>query len=212
MQRCSKCGQTFDTESCPYCGNPAQVSTDVGWEKDKSLTKYAFFLIAGLCGVSLANGLYPLLDDDTLTIVTITLFLGSGGIYFWLSLACKPMPWHLLFVKRMNAFVAVVLVLSSALIILNGTLDKYPLLQARTRVVRTYSRLRDRSFYVAVSPSWRQGRNQEEFEVHGDFYDGLESGDVIQVEFHRGALYLPWGLTVTDRMRCPSGVYGPSLC
>jgi hypothetical protein len=191
VQRCSKCGQTFDAESCPFCGNSTQVSAGVGWENDKSLNEYGALLFAGFIGVLFANGLYTLLDEDTLFGTTLALFFGSGAIYFWLYLACKPMPWHLLFVKRISAFVAVVLVLSSAFVILNGAFDHYPLVHAETRVVRTYHAGRGSTFYVVASPSWRQGRNQEHFQPIGDFDGDLQTGDFIRVEFHRGALWLP---------------------
>lgn len=216
MQHCSKCGQTYDSEICPFCGNSAQVSAAVGLESDKSLDKFACLLIAGVVGVSLANGVYKLLDEDTLLSATLALFLGSCGIVLWLSWACSPMPWHLLFVKRMFAFVVVTFFLSSAFVILNGALDHYPPVQAETRVVRTYrtggGRYSDNSFHIVVSPSWRHGRNQEDFQPIGDYDGNLRAGDFIRVEVHRGALWLPWGPTVTDRMRCPSGVYGPSMC
>jgi hypothetical protein len=211
LQRCSKCGQTFDAESCPFCGNPTQVSPGVGWEDDKSLNKYAVLLFAGLVGDIAADALYTPLDVERLAGAALVLIFVPSGIFFGL-LVCKPKPWYLLFVKRMFGFVGVVLALYSAFIILNGALDHYPLVHAETRVVRTYRAGRSGDFYIVVSPSWRQGRNQEHFQPIGDFDGDLQTGDFIRVEVHRGALWLPWDPTVTDRMRCPSGVYGPSLC
>jgi hypothetical protein len=213
MQHCSKCGQTFDAESCPTCGNRVHVSAGVGWESDKSLNKYGVLLVAGFWGIMLASALYKPLDDHLFKIAAVVLFFAAGGIYFWLSVVCKQMSWHLLFVKRMLAFVVLAYVLYSVFVILNGVLDHSPMVQAETRVVRTYRGGRhDGGFYIVAIPSWRQGRNQEDFQVFGDFDGDLQTGDLIRVEVHRGALWLPWGPTVTDRMRCPSGVYGPSLC
>ena len=178
MQHCSKCGQTYDAESCPSCSNATQISSYIGWEKDKSLDKYAYFMLAGLLGVWLANGVYKLLDEETLFGATLALFFGAGGIFFWLSWACSPMPWHLPFVKRMFAFVVVALFLSSAFVILNGALDHYPPVQAETRVVRTYrADYRSKDFHIVVSPSWRLGRNQEDFRPIGDYDGDLHAGD-----------------------------------
>ncbi len=213
MQQCSKCGHPFDAESCPICGNHARVSADVMWRNDKSFNRSGILVCAGWFGVMLAHGLYKPLDDRTLEPAAISLVFISGGIGFWFYLACKPTPWNLQFVSRLFACVGLVLVLYSAFVILNGILDHYPLVQAETRVVRTYrSGRRGDDFYIVVIPSWRRGRNQENFEVIGDFDRDLQTGDLIRIEVHRGAFWLPWGPAVTDRMRCPPGVYGPSLC
>jgi len=220
VQQCSKCGQSFDAESCSFCGNLAQVSTRVGWGNDKSLNKSVVLPMVGLLGVVLAHRLYKPLDDDTLLACAMTFFFVSGGIGLWIDQGCKPTPWNLQFQKRLFAFMGVVLVLYSAFVILNGALDHYPLVQAETRVVRTYQGGKsNRGFFIVVAPSWRKGRNQEEFKVAGDFNgrqmlsllkdfklagdvnDQLQTGDLVRVEVHRGAFWLPWGPTVINRIR-----------
>ncbi len=202
MQQCSKCGQSFDAESCPFCGNPAQVSSGIGWGNDKSLNKYGALLTAGICGSLLADRLYKLLDGITLMAVAFALAFVSGGTAFLLFLASKPTPWNLQLQKRLLAFVVVVVFLYSTCVILNGALDRYPPVQAETRVVRTYQGGKyNRGFFIVVAPSWRQGQNQEDFQVIGEFDGDLQSGDLIRVEVHRGAFWLPWGPVVIKRNR-----------
>ena len=109
-----------------------------------------------------AHGLYKPLDDRTLEPAAISLVFISGGIGFWFYLACKPTSWNLQFVSRLFACVGLVLVLYSAFVILNGILDHYPLVQAETRVVRTYrSGRRGDDFYIVVIPSWRRGETKK---------------------------------------------------
>jgi hypothetical protein len=157
----------------------------------------------------LAISLYTPLDEN----------LGWVYLAFW-AVGCLLIfssagrsKYYIDLVKSALAIVGPVPVLIAAFMILNGALDHYPQVQAVTHVVRTYERHhRDSGFFVVVTPSWREGRNQEDFKVVGDFNGHLQTGDLIRVEVHRGAFWLPWGPAVTDRMRCPSGVYGPSLC
>jgi hypothetical protein len=211
VQHCPKCGQTFDAGRCPFCGNAAKDPAGVGWQFDKSLNKYFFLFCAGIFASLVSKALFTPLDDRLIEAADLALIVVLSVICLGLLL-CKQMLWILRFVKTMFAFVVIALLLSSAFVILNGAFDHYPLVHVETRVVRTYLAARSKTFYIVVSPSWRHGRNQEDFQPVGDFDADLQTGDLVRVEVHRGAFWLPWGPAVTDRMRCPSRIYGPSLC
>lgn len=104
------------------------------------------------------------------------------------------------FVRRVLACVGLVLVLFSVLIILNGALDSYPPLQVETQVVRKSVGVRS-SYHLTVSPSWREGRDQETFQVRRATFGHLQTGESIQVEVHRGAFGIPWRPTVAGPTR-----------
>jgi hypothetical protein len=95
------------------------------------------------------------------------------------------------FARRMVACVGLVLVLSSAFIILNGALDSYPPLQVETQVIQKSVGARS-SYHLVVSPSWREGRDHETFQVRRATFDDVQMGDSIQVVVHRGAFWVPW--------------------
>jgi hypothetical protein len=165
---------------------------------DKSINKYVALLMAGFVGIWLADIYYPPLDENPLMGSALVLW-AVGGLLALLTSGRSVLDIGL--VRRIPAFVGVVLVLISTFVILNGALDHYPLVQAETRVVQTGLNRRGPHFIVVVSPSWRQGRNQEAFEVHGDFYRSLQPDDLVRIEVHRGAFWLPWGPVVTNRIR-----------
>ena len=49
MQRCSKCGHTFEAESRPICDDPTQVPTRLRLlDIDKTLKKYVILMLIGL--------------------------------------------------------------------------------------------------------------------------------------------------------------------
>jgi len=178
---------------------------------DRSLKKYAVLLIAGLFGILVGFGLYTPLDENLIWAALALWVVGD----LLIVLSIDRSAYIIGLVRRVLAIASPVLVLFCAFVVLNGALDHHPMVQAETRVVRAYFAGRGRPpthNYIVVSPSWRQGRDQETFEVHGDFYRDLETGDLVQVEVHRGAFWLPWGPVVTSRTRCPERVYGPPLC
>jgi hypothetical protein len=178
---------------------PAQDSTEARLDFDKSLKKYAVLLIAAVLGIWVADGNYPPLDEKPFIVSALALWV-VGCVLMFLSIGRSA--YNIGLVRGVLAFVGPVLILLSAFVILNGALDHYPLVQADTRVVRTYLAGRYGTKYnIVVSPSWRQGRNQETFQVYGDFYRDLQPGDLVRVEIHRGAFWLPWGPAVINRMR-----------
>lgn len=180
---------------------PAQNSSKAKVDIDPSLKRYVVLLMIGLFGILAADSSYVLADRNLFMESTVSLWFVCATLVFTTlgrSANC------IRFVRRVLAFAGPILILSAAFVILNGALDHYPMVRAETRVIRTYlgaGRYGNSHFYVVVSPSWRQGRDQETFEVHGDFYRSLEPGDLIQVEVHRGAFWLTWGPAVTSRAK-----------
>jgi len=135
VRDCSKCGQAFDAESCPLCGNPSQNSTRATVDIDKSLKKYAVLLMAGMFGICIADWYYTPLDENP-WIGSAFAFWGVGCVLIFVTFdrsAC-----FIGLKRRMLAFMGPALVLFAAFIILNGALDSYPPLQAETRVVRKW--------------------------------------------------------------------------
>jgi len=89
---------------------------------------------------------------------------------------------------------AVVLAICAAFLFLNGALDKYPSVQAQTRVARK-SVTRGRggpSYSLIVTPSWRNGRADERLEVSGATFSMVRTGEPVLVIVHRGMFRLPW--------------------
>jgi hypothetical protein len=97
-------------------------------------------------------------------------------------------------VQRIYIWTGVVLLALTASTLMNVVLDKYPPERIQTHVVRKYASLGryGTGYRLVVSPSWRQGRKQEDLRVNEQTYRVVSTGETVRVVAHRGAFGLPW--------------------
>ena len=190
---CPKCGRNSNAGICLVCGNRVLDSAEAKAVVNKSLLLYPLPTVVGLFGILIAVRLYPPLDMNPVMGVSVIVFFIPGLAHIAFGVR-RQLSSNVELLKRMYVAVAVLLAVFAGSLFLNGSLDKYPSVQAQSHVTRKYvTRGRGGSSYsLYVSPSWRPGRREERLEVSGKTFSTVEMGEPVLVVVHPGVFQLPW--------------------
>jgi hypothetical protein len=135
-------------------------------------------LAPGLFGTFFAYSLYPLLDGRYLLI----------GIVFFFFLLTGLVP-------RASIFAGVALALLATTLWLNGALDRFPVNDIKTTVIRktvfSGSQSMGTRYYLIVSP-WGPDGSQKEFDVDRSVFVRAVAGKTITVQLHKGCFGVQW--------------------
>jgi hypothetical protein len=141
----------------------------------------------GLVGILIGAHLYPPLDMAPVIVLGIVLFFAPYFTFmkrFSPNVALKRRVWY-------SAGAGLLIV--TALLFLNGALDKKPPEQVRTRVLRKYfNQGRGGPNYSLTVSSWRSGHGEESLDVNRATFSMIQTGELVVVAVHRGALGLSW--------------------
>jgi predicted Zn-dependent protease len=190
---CSKCGHSSYAVSCPVCGNGMPDSAEARTRVNKSLNYYPLPSVVGLFGILIAAHSYPPIGMNPVMGVSLMLFFTPMLAHVGFSVR-RQVSLRVSLLKKIYEGAAVVLIIFAGFVFLNGSLDKYPSVQAHTRVSRKdVTRGRGGpSYSLMVSPSWRTGRIEERLEVSGTTFSMVQAGEPVLVVVHPGVFRLPW--------------------
>jgi YD repeat-containing protein len=185
--------RTSDVESGPIIADHTLDSAEARAAANRSLKNYPLPSLFGLFGMLLAAHFYPPLDMNPVMGIGLALLFVPIAAHLWLS-ARRHLASNVALLKRMYRLQAAVLCVFAAFLLLNGWLDRYPPVQASTRVTQKNATTGrgGASYSLVVSPSWRTGRVEERLEVSGTTFSTVRRGEPIRVVVHRGALGLSW--------------------
>jgi hypothetical protein len=159
---------------------------------NNGLKKYSYVLLAGLFGTFAGAHYYPLLDSERLMAWTVCVFFLPMIAHVIVSVR-KRLALDASWLRTLYLWSGGALLLLASCTIANGALDKLPVQQVRTAVIRkTISMGRRSTTRTLRVPSWRPGRDEERLEVSRATYQGLSVGEPISVEVHPGFFGMPW--------------------
>jgi hypothetical protein len=168
-------------------------SADVRRNVNSSLKNDPLLLLFGLFGILTAAHFYRPLDSNPVMFVALVLFFTPILAHVGFGIR-KQLSSHTALLRSLYRSFGVGLVIFAATLFLNGAFDKYPSVQAHTRVTQK-SVTRGRggpSYSLIVTPSWRNGRVEERLEVSGTTFSKVRTGGAVLVVAHRGLFRLPW--------------------
>ena len=142
--------------------------------------------IVGALGSLIAAYWYPPIDMETSVPLAMLLI-----VFIPLALA-RVVIKREEYKKKAGVVVAIVLCISAAFLILNGSLDTYPPAQVNARVIAKSVGYRLTSGVLTVAPSWRNGRTEERLPVSSATFYMVAEGQSVEIVVHRGAFGLPW--------------------
>jgi hypothetical protein len=152
--------------------------------------QHRFLLIAagiiGALGIFVAGYCYPPIDMETSVPLAMLLIVFVPLVLARVAIKLEESK------KIAGVVVAIVLCISAAFLILNGSLDTYPPAQIDTRVIAKFVGYRLTYGVITVAPSWRDGRTEENLPVSSATFYMVEKGQSVQIVVHRGAFGLPW--------------------
>lgn len=153
---------------------------------------YFLLMMPGVFFCLMAMSIYPPLDSRLPMGVMLSLFLWPVALHvvIWVlkPVSAAAAPW-----KTVYACASGALVVFCLFLFLNGRLDRSPLNQITTTVIRksVYRGRRGTSYHLAVT-SWRPGKTAEHFGVREDVFDRAVVGRTATIELHPGFFGLPW--------------------
>jgi len=162
---------------------------------------YAWILIAGLAAFLLAGHRYPLFDLDRVTWGCLALFFAPIFLYFVLG-ATKRLPEKAKLLDGVFKWASLGLVAIAMAVFLNGVLDRSAAVEFSTVVIGKSATGGHRSgpvYHLTVSPSWREGKDQDHFDIDYTTWRSLQPGEHVSVEVRRGAFGLPWFSGITPQ-------------
>lgn len=153
---------------------------------------YFLLMMPGVFFCLNAMGIYPPLDSRPPRGLMLSLFLLPVAAHLAFTVL-KPAstaagPW-----KTLYSSASAALVVFAIALYLNGGLDRSPVNQMTTTVIRksVYHGRRGTRYYLAVA-SWRPGKTLEHFGVVKSVYDHAQVGKTAAVEIHQGFFGLAW--------------------
>ena len=197
MAHCSNCKQSFTGKLCPNCGSPPALTHA---QINKALNRHVWLIMGGLLGTIVATWRYPLLDQDRILWLALSLFFAPILIYLVLAVR-KRAGANLKLLRKTFTWAGGAMVVLVFLLLVNGAFDTHPPSIENSVVTRkSVAHGRGGTYYtVRVSPSWRTGREEEKLSVGGRTFAAVSIGQAVAVEVHPGALGLPWFTSVTPR-------------
>jgi hypothetical protein len=195
MTHCMNCGAERDADICDSCGlNSSAAELAL---RGKLLNRTAFFVLGALAFVA-ASSRYPALELDGILIFIGALFFTTLGLAIWVERRALrhaevealrriyygliPLPW-----------------LFSALLLMNGSLDREPPQMEEARVVGKFSMGGALPSRRLIVTSWREGHRIERVPVDRSDYDRFSPGDLIEVRVEDGLVSIPWVAGVSRR-------------
>jgi hypothetical protein len=143
--------------------------------------------IIGALGILIAGYCYPPIDMYTNT--SVPTLLTALVLLALIHVALRREEFR----KIGRTVAAIVFCLCSTFLILNGSLDNFPPVEIKTRVIAKAVRYGKGGGYVlTVAPSWRDGRTEENLGVSSTTFYTVGEGQLIQVAVHQGAFGLSW--------------------
>jgi hypothetical protein len=160
---------------------------------NKAISRPLVVCVVGLFGILTSVYVYPPLDLNQLMGFALVLFIIPMVIHIMLGVR-RQLARHAILITKMYSVAAVGILVFTALVFLNGAVDKHPPREVHTRVTRkSINRGRHGATYTLyVSPSWRRGRAEERLDVNGRIFSNLRTGEPVRVVTHAGAFSLPW--------------------
>ncbi len=156
-------------------------------EARKVVGKALGMSVVGLVGILIAAHLYPPLDMAPVMVLGLVLFFAP---YFTFI---KLFSSNVALRKRVWSSAGAGLLILTTLLFLNGALDKKPPEQVRTRVLRKYfNQGRGGPNYSLTVSSWRSGHGEETLDVNRTTFLMMQTGELVFVAVHRGALGFSW--------------------
>lgn len=142
--------------------------------------------IVGALGSLIAAYWYPPIDMETSVPLAMLLIVFVPLVLARVAIKREESK------KRAGVVAAILLCISAAFLILNGSLDRYPPAQVNARVIAKSVGYRLTSGVLTVAPSWRDGRTEERLPVSSATFYRIAEGQSVQIVIHRGAFGLPW--------------------
>src|SRR5271169_102352 len=132
MAHCANCARSFHGSECPVCGGPAARSPK---QLDQSLKKYEYVILGGLTASLLATRRYPPLDINPILLICLLLFFTPVLTHLVLAVR-KRIASQFDLLRGVYKWTGVALMATSAILFVNGALDKSPSTQFHACVVR----------------------------------------------------------------------------
>jgi len=198
MPTCVKCESEIRDGRCPVCGRDTAESAK---KANKSVQNFIFISWAGLVSTLLVNRFYPLLDGNTMLLFSVCVFLGPMLMNIGFAVR-KRVTQNVTLLRRAYLYSGELLLLMSAVVLINGALDRSPATNIRTWVIdKSITGGKSGATYTVFVSSWRPGRAKERLVVSRERYYMLPLGGSVMVQMHKGSFGLPWHGEVM-----PSGV------
>jgi hypothetical protein len=188
MTRCLNCGADRNADVCESCGlNSAGAELFL---RKRLLNRTAIFVLGALAFVA-ASVRYPPVEVDGVLIFIGALFFPTLGLAIWVERrALRHAEVEAL--KRIYYGLVPIPWLLSALLLVNGLLDRgVPQIQ-HERVVGKFSMAGALPIRRVVVTSWREDHQFESILIDRNDFDFLHLGDPINIKVQEGLVGIPW--------------------
>lgn len=193
--------RAFNSKGVLSSSNPAQDSAKRG-RRHQAIPGKILIWLAGLFGIYVTPHVYTPVDFDRVMALGVVLFIAPVVANVVVPAIRKRSRSRDALIRNLYGWSGAAMLIFSALLVLNGAMDRYPPMQFQTHVVHgSYFRSAKfgDTYNMVVSPSWRLGRNEETLRVNLPTFSTLRSGEQVRVVIHRGAFSMPWlGAVVPD--------------
>jgi hypothetical protein len=188
MTRCLNCGAERDADTCESCGL-SSAGAELFLRK-RLLNRTAIFVLGALAFVA-ASVRYPPVEVDGVLIFIGALFFPTLALAIWVERqALRHAEVEAL--KRVYYGLVPIPWLLSALLIVNGGLDRGAPQIERERVVGKFAMAGALPIRRLVVTSWREDHRFERIPIDRGDFDFYHAGDRVDIKVQDGLVGIPW--------------------
>jgi hypothetical protein len=188
MTRCLNCGAEREADTCESCGL-SSAGAELFLRK-RLLNRTAIFVLGALAFIA-ASVRYPPVEADGVLIFIGALFFPTLGLAIWVERrALRHAEVEAL--KRVYYGLVPIPWLLSALLIVNGGLDRGPSHIEQERVVGKFAMAGALPIRRLVVTSWREEHRFERIPIDRSDFDSFHPGDPVNVQVQGGLVGIPW--------------------
>ena len=188
MTRCLNCGAERDQDTCRSCGL-SSAGAELFLRK-RLLNRTAIFVLGALAFIA-ASVRYPPVEVDGVLIFIGALFFPTLGLAIWVErLALRHAEAEAL--KRVYYGLVPIPWLLSALLIVNGGLDRGAPQIVQERVVGKFAMAGALPIRRLVVTSWREDHRFERIPINRSDFDSYHAGDPVDIKVQDGLVGIPW--------------------